>query len=147
MKTFHPEPSDLKAQVDHLLGRVGFSPADVYIGDNRGPYNAYFRPGLRKDAIVLGSGLIEASQGEILGVLAHELGHWNGRHVQKTQVIFQVFSGLSPLQALALTCSSVVLSMYHLIVRDTEDGPTLASASRIYFWKLFIQNHLALLRA
>lgn len=119
MKNFHPEPSDLKAQVENLLGRVGFSPADVYSGDDRGPYNAYFRPGLRKNAIVLGSGLIEASQGEILGVLAHELGHWNGRHVYKAHAIFQVSSGLSLLQAPPLTCSLVVLSLYYLIVRDT----------------------------
>lgn len=90
------QPSDRKTQMKCLLHKVGFSSSDVYFDDNT-KGNAYYDAFTKH--IVLGTDLMEIKENELLGVLAHELGHWNGSHHVKLLAAFKVYSGLYYIQS------------------------------------------------
>jgi len=78
---------DLKKRIDALAEKCGFVFKDIFVmdGSKRSSHgNAYFTGLGAKKRIVFFDTLIETLEGdEIEAVLAHELGHYKRRHVQK----------------------------------------------------------------
>jgi STE24 endopeptidase len=92
----------LKARVQALMQRCGFAAKGLFVmdGSRRSAHgNAYFTGlGAAKRVVFFDTLLAKLSAPEVEAVLAHELGHFKHRHVQKRMVM--IF-GLS-LAALAL---------------------------------------------
>jgi STE24 endopeptidase len=86
----------LKARVEAVIARCGFSSRGVFVmdGSRRSSHgNAYFTGFGRNKRIVLFDTLIERLTGEqVEAVLAHELGHYRLRHVRKRLVLSFVAS-------------------------------------------------------
>jgi len=97
----------LKARVEALLERCGFTSRGVFVADNsrRSTHgNAYFTGIGRHKRIVFFDTLLERlAQEEVAAVLAHELGHFRLRHVRKRLAVSVVttFAGLALLGWLA----------------------------------------------
>jgi STE24 endopeptidase len=97
----------LKARVEGLLERCGFTSRGVFVADNsrRSSHgNAYFTGIGRHKRIVFFDTLLERlGQAEVEAVLAHELGHFRLRHVRKRLALSVVttFAGLALLGWLA----------------------------------------------
>jgi STE24 endopeptidase len=97
----------LKARVEALLDRCGFSSKGVFVmdGSRRSAHgNAYFTGVGRNKRIVFFDTLIERlGAAEIEAVLAHELGHFRLKHVRQRLIvsIFTSFAGLALLAWLA----------------------------------------------
>jgi len=81
------EDGSLKARIEALLARCGFSASGLFVmdGSKRSAHgNAYFTGFGRAKRIVFFDTLLEKlSPEEIEAVLAHELGHFRHRHVMK----------------------------------------------------------------
>ncbi|HVP34883.1 MAG TPA: M48 family metallopeptidase [Steroidobacteraceae bacterium] len=96
----------LKERIEALLGRCGFASKGVFVVDSsrRSSHgNAYFTGIGRHKRIVFFDSLLETlGQGEIEGVLAHELGHFRLKHVRKRLLVSvaTVFAGLAVLGSL-----------------------------------------------
>ncbi|URI11390.1 M48 family metallopeptidase [Aquincola tertiaricarbonis] len=85
---FEPLPDEsLKARVQSLMQRCGFAAKGLYVmdGSRRSAHaNAYFTGlGAAKRVVFFDTLLNKLSPGEVEAVLAHELGHFKHRHVQK----------------------------------------------------------------
>ncbi|KAI8853264.1 peptidase family M48-domain-containing protein [Chytridium lagenaria] len=104
---------NLRLRSTHWLRRIKFPLTKIFVvdGSKRSSHsNAYFT-GLFKDKrIVMFDTLLEqADQEEVLGVLAHELGHWQLNHLMKRLVwvqcqlfaMFYLFSHLGYASVLA----------------------------------------------
>ncbi|MGL6109938.1 MAG: M48 family metallopeptidase [Rubrivivax sp.] len=78
---------DLKSRVQALMQRCGFAAKGLFVmdGSRRSAHaNAYFTGlGAAKRVVFFDTLLQRLSPGEVEAVLAHELGHFNHRHVQK----------------------------------------------------------------
>jgi len=89
----------LKARVQALMQRCGFAAKGLFVmdGSRRSAHaNAYFTGlGAAKRVVFFDTLLQRLSPGEIEAVLAHELGHFNHRHVQKRIVGIFGFSLLA----------------------------------------------------
>lgn len=95
--TFKPlEDEALRARIENLLARTGFPSRGVSImdGSTRSTHgNAYFSGfGAGKRIVFFDTLLDELDADEIESVLAHELGHFKRRHVQKNIAIMAVLS-------------------------------------------------------
>ena len=79
--------ADLKARVQALMQRCGFAAKGLFVmdGSRRSAHaNAYFTGlGAAKRVVFFDTLLQRLSPGEVEAVLAHELGHFSHRHVQK----------------------------------------------------------------
>jgi len=101
------QDATLKARVEALLERCGFTSRGVFVADNsrRSSHgNAYFTGIGRHKRIVFFDTLLERlGQAEVEAVLAHELGHFRLRHVRKRLVLSMIttFAGLALLGWLA----------------------------------------------
>ncbi len=100
---FQPlEDRELRTAIEDLLARSGFHSSGVFVmdGSRRSSHgNAYFTGLGRNKRIVFFDTLLEGlSKEEILAVLAHELGHYRYRHVQKGLLL----SGLTSLLGFAV---------------------------------------------
>jgi STE24 endopeptidase len=77
----------LKARVQALMARCGFAAKGLFVmdGSRRSAHaNAYFTGfGASKRVVFFDTLLVKLSPGEVEAVLAHELGHFKHRHVQK----------------------------------------------------------------
>jgi STE24 endopeptidase len=77
----------LKSRVQSLMQRCGFAAKGLFVmdGSRRSAHaNAYFTGlGSAKRVVFFDTLLSRLSVGEVEAVLAHELGHFNHRHVQK----------------------------------------------------------------
>jgi STE24 endopeptidase len=86
----------LRRQIQTLLDRCGFKSKGIYIMDGSrrsGHGNAYFTGLGRNKRIVFFDTLLETLEAnEIEAVLAHELGHFKRKHVQKRIVIMMLMS-------------------------------------------------------
>jgi STE24 endopeptidase len=97
----------LKARIEGLLERCGFTSRGVFVVDNsrRSSHgNAYFTGFGRNKRIVFFDTLLERlAPAEVEAVLAHELGHFRLRHVRKRLILSMVlmFAGLAVLGWLA----------------------------------------------
>ena len=85
---FEPLPdAALKARVQALMQRCGFSAKGLFVmdGSRRSAHaNAYFTGmGAAKRVVFFDTLLQRLEPGEVEAVLAHELGHFRHRHVQK----------------------------------------------------------------
>lgn len=82
------QDEELEREVRAVAGRAGLSLKHVYVMDasRRSRYlNAYFTGLGNSRRVVLYDTLVEACPpAEVLSVVAHELGHWRGRHIAKT---------------------------------------------------------------
>lgn len=90
------ENSALRERIEGLLGRCGFTSQGIYVMDGSrrsGHGNAYFTGLGRNKRIVFFDTLINALEpDEIEAVLAHELGHFKRKHVQKRLISMLVIS-------------------------------------------------------
>ncbi|MGB5396732.1 MAG: M48 family metallopeptidase [Gammaproteobacteria bacterium] len=81
------EDNELRTRIESLLSRCGFTSEGIYIMDGSrrsGHGNAYFTGLGRHKRIVFFDTLLNALEpDEIEAVLAHELGHFKHKHVQK----------------------------------------------------------------
>ncbi|VVD00509.1 unnamed protein product [Leptidea sinapis] len=102
---FVPLPDgSLRKGIENLASKLSFPLSQVYIveGSKRSAHsNAYFSGLFGAKRIVLFDTLLEkhdevknvttgCSENEILGVLAHELGHWKCSHIYKSIVLTEV---------------------------------------------------------
>jgi STE24 endopeptidase len=96
------EDADLQRRIKSLLDRCGFTSQGVYVMDGSrrsGHGNAYFTGMGRNKRIVFFDTLLKTLEtDEIEAVLAHELGHFKRKHVQKRIVTMM----LTTLAGLAL---------------------------------------------
>ncbi|MFV2059325.1 MAG: M48 family metallopeptidase [Gammaproteobacteria bacterium] len=90
------DDKELKATIDHLLIKCGFSNNGIYImdGSRRSSHgNAYFTGMGNNKRIVFFDTLLESLNAkEIEAVLAHELGHFKHKHIIKHIVVMAVLS-------------------------------------------------------
>jgi STE24 endopeptidase len=81
------EEGELRTAIEEFAGKVGFAVKDIYVMDSskRSTHaNAYFTGFGSKKRIVLYDTLIQQlTTDEIVGVLAHEIGHYKHRHQLK----------------------------------------------------------------
>lgn len=133
------EPGRLKTHFERLLEKVGFSPSDIYFDDNLGE-NAYFC--LAGKYIVLGTDLIDSGEDHVLGVLAHELGHWKREHPLKLYAVLQVPCSLPVLDDRALTYISVIDFLCHTRshYHSYQQWHTPRASSYIYNGEILYQN-------
>ena len=86
----------LKARVQSLMQRCGFAAKGLFVmdGSRRSAHaNAYFTAlGAAKRVVFFDTLLQRLSPGEVEAVLAHELGHFSHRHVQKRIAAIFAFS-------------------------------------------------------
>lgn len=100
------EDKTLAGQITELSEKAGLSVRHVYVMDasRRSTYlNAYFTGMGNSRRVVLYDTLVrECDEGEVLSVVAHELGHWKADHILKGFLIevIGVFTGLWLLLAL-----------------------------------------------
>lgn len=95
--TFTPMPdSPHKKRLDTLLHRCGFSTAGLFVmdGSKRSAHaNAYFTGFGRNRRIVLFDTLInQLTPDQLAAVLAHEIGHYQCKHLQKRLVLMAMLS-------------------------------------------------------
>jgi STE24 endopeptidase len=90
------ENSSLRARIDDLLSRCGFQSRGVYVvdGSRRSSHgNAYFTGFGKNKRIVFYDTLLESlSEDEVEAVLAHELGHFKRKHINKSLMLSAVIS-------------------------------------------------------
>lgn len=91
------EEGDLKRGLLELAGRLSFPAAGIFVidGSRRSLHsNAYFTGFGRFRRIVLFDTLIrQMERPELLGVLAHEIGHYKLRHIYKSMAVQIIFMG------------------------------------------------------
>ena len=120
--------ADLKARIEALLRRAGFTASGVFVmdGSRRSSHgNAYFTGLGRNKRIVFFDTLLEQlSPEQIEAVLAHELGHFKRRHIVKRIALMFVLS----LGLLALLAWLKEAAWFHagLGVATPTDATTLA---------------------
>jgi STE24 endopeptidase len=89
------EDASLKARIEGLMGRVGFTSKGLFVMDGSrrsGHGNAYFSGFGGNKRIVFFDTLIERlAPPEIEAVLAHELGHFKLKHIVKRMAVMFVF--------------------------------------------------------
>lgn len=86
----------LKAQVEALMQRCGFAARGLFVmdGSKRSAHaNAYFTGlGASKRVVFFDTLLSKLNAGEVVAVLAHELGHFKLKHVQRRMVMMFALS-------------------------------------------------------
>lgn len=95
--TFRPLPDgEMKSRIEALLVRCGFRSRGVFVmdGSRRSSHgNAYFTGlGQAKRIVFFDTLLEQLNADEVEAVLAHELGHFRRRHVQKRLLVMAAFS-------------------------------------------------------
>lgn len=90
------ENADLRSRIEALLNRCGFHSDGIFVMDGSrrsGHGNAYFTGLGRNKRIVFFDTLVNALEpDEIEAVLAHELGHFKRKHVQKRMIAMMLLS-------------------------------------------------------
>ncbi len=77
--------------------------------------NAYFTGIGKTKRIVLYDTLLKSmSHGEILSVLAHEMGHWKRKHLLKTIAAFEVFSFIALYLCFRVIQSDFLSTLFHI---------------------------------
>ncbi len=135
---FNPlEEGELKDRIQSLLDRCGFASKGIFIMDGSkrsGHGNAYFTGFGKSKRIVFFDTLAESLSGEEMeAVLAHELGHFKKKHIQKHLILttlltlggffllgvmvkapwfYQTFSVTEPSNAVALLLFMLVVPVF-----------------------------------
>jgi STE24 endopeptidase len=88
------QEEDLKEKIAGLMKKAGVGLKGIFqmdAGKRSGHTNAYFTGLGKTKRVVLFDTLLQAHpQEEILGILAHELGHYKGRHILKLFLLFEI---------------------------------------------------------
>jgi len=88
--------AELQARIQGLLQRSGFTSNGIFVmdGSSRSAHgNAYFTGlGANKRIVFFDTLINTLASDEIEAVLAHELGHFKRRHVQKRMIVMAIFS-------------------------------------------------------
>jgi STE24 endopeptidase len=88
--------ASLRARIEDLLNRCGFKSQGVFVvdGSRRSSHgNAYFTGFGKNKRIVFYDTLLETlSEDEVEAVLAHELGHFKRKHINKSLLLSSVIS-------------------------------------------------------
>jgi STE24 endopeptidase len=109
------EEGSLRGKIEAFAAKAGFSLKNIYIidGSKRSTKaNAYFSGfGPKKRIVLFDTLLKELSEEEIVGVLAHEIGHYKKKHVLRS-LIFSVF------------LTGIMLFLFSLLI----DNPKLSNA-------------------
>lgn len=141
------ENPELKARIEALLARCGFSASGLFVmdGSRRSAHgNAYFTGFGRSKRIVFFDTLLEKlAPAEVEAVLAHELGHFKRRHIWKriallalvSLVLLRVLAALmtepgfyaglgvaEPGTAMALILFSLVMPLFSLPLAPLTSG-------------------------
>jgi STE24 endopeptidase len=107
------EDSQLKARIEALLGRCGFSSNGIFVvdGSRRSRHaNAYFTGiGRHKRIVFFDTLLQQLGSSEVEAVLAHELGHFRLRHIRQRLLV----SAVSTLGGLALLAWLAVMPAFY----------------------------------
>jgi STE24 endopeptidase len=107
------EDGPLRTAIQEFAGSVGFSLKDIFVidGSKRSTKaNAYFAGFGPKKRIVLYDTLInDLTTGEIVGVLAHEIGHYKKKHVFWNMALSVLITGFT-LYILSLFIQNAALS-------------------------------------
>lgn len=107
------EDGPLRTAIQEFAGSVGFSLKDIFVidGSKRSTKaNAYFAGFGPKKRIVLYDTLInDLTTGEIVGVLAHEIGHYKKKHVFWNMALSLLITGFT-LYILSLFIQNAALS-------------------------------------
>jgi STE24 endopeptidase len=107
------EEGHLRTAIQEFAGRVGFSLKDIFVmdGSKRSTKaNAYFTGFGPKKRIVIYDTLInDLTTGEIVGVLAHEIGHYKKKHVFWNMALSVLVTGIT-LYILSLFIQNTALS-------------------------------------
>ncbi len=92
------EPGPLKEGIWSIAKKIGFDLSEIFVmdGSKRSTHsNAYFTGFGKFRRIVLFDTLVQSlSTAELLGVLAHEMGHNQLKHIQKTLLISTAMTGI-----------------------------------------------------
>jgi STE24 endopeptidase len=92
------EGEELKHGIENLVTRAGFNAKEVFVMDasKRSSHgNAYFTGfGKNKRVVFFDTLLKDLSNGEILAILAHELGHMKLKHIPKSLIASLILSFL-----------------------------------------------------
>lgn len=90
------EDEELRVRIQSLLQRSGFTSKGIFVmdGSSRSAHgNAYFTGlGANKRIVFFDTLINTLAADEIEAVLAHELGHFKRKHVQKRMVVMAIFS-------------------------------------------------------
>lgn len=93
------DDASLKSRIESLLAKCGFSSRGIFVMDGSkrsGHGNAYFTGFGNNKRIVFYDTLLKTLEpAEIEAVLAHELGHFRRRHIQKRMAVMAVISFLA----------------------------------------------------
>jgi STE24 endopeptidase len=117
---------DLRTRLETLLTHCGFTSDGIFVmdGSKRSAHgNAYFTGFGKNKRIVFFDTLLEGLQDEhVEAVLAHELGHFKRKHIQKRLITMAVFS----LAGLALLGWLADQTWFYTSLGVTEPSPALA---------------------
>jgi STE24 endopeptidase len=90
------ENDELKERIEDLLKRNGFSSQGIFVMDGSkrtGHGNAYFTGlGRNKQIVFFDTLLNTLNADEVIAVLAHEVGHFKRKHLQKRLVLMSILS-------------------------------------------------------
>ena len=108
----------LEEKIRKLLARAGLSVSRVFTMDaskRSGHGNAYFSGIGHVKRIVLFDTLLEKnSEEEILGILAHEAGHWKKKHILKRLVVVECVSFVALYLAWWFMQSDTLAAIFHI---------------------------------
>ncbi len=117
---------ELKQRIENLLSRCGFQSNGVFVmdGSKRSSHgNAYFSGlGTNKRIVFFDTLLKSLNPEEVEAVLAHELGHFKRRHIQKRIISMAVIS----LAGLAILAWLINLPEFYTGLGVTEDSTYMA---------------------
>ncbi|RJX26769.1 MAG: M48 family peptidase [Desulfurivibrio sp.] len=108
----------LEEKIRNLLARAGLSISSVFTMDasrRSGHGNAYFSGIGHVKRIVLFDTLLEKnSEEEILGILAHEAGHWKKKHIAKRLVVMECVSFAALYLAWRFMQNDTLTAIFHI---------------------------------
>eukprot|EP00894_Picocystis_sp_ML_P002502 jgi/Pico_ML_1/53019/g3641.t1 len=119
---FDPLPDGkLKTKIEELAGKLGFPLQKLYIMDGSkrsGHSNAFMYGFFKNKRIVLFDTLLnQCEEEEVVGVLAHELGHWKLKH---TMALFISAMTVLFVQMSAFTCIRTSEVLYRSFGFETQ---------------------------
>ncbi|MEW6520381.1 MAG: M48 family metallopeptidase [Thermodesulfobacteriota bacterium] len=108
----------LEEKIRNLLARAGLSISRVFTMDasrRSGHGNAYFSGiGPVKRIVLFDTLLGKNSEEEILGILAHEAGHWKKKHILKRLVVMECVSFAALYLAWRFMQSDALTAIFHI---------------------------------
>ena len=115
--TFTPmEGNELEEKIRQMMEKAGIKVSRVFMVDasKRSHHtNAYFTGIGKVKRIVLFDTLIQKmTEGEILAVLAHEVGHWKKKHILKRIVLIELISFIGAYAAFGLLKTDFIADFF-----------------------------------